>query len=78
MSDHITRVLPHYRNYFESNYDAEGIFVHDSSAIAYLLDPTLFKVRRWPIRVGTQGLGAARPGPLPAVAFCRLGRIVRW
>ena len=30
MSDHITRVLPHYRNYFESNYAARGIYVHDS------------------------------------------------
>ena len=63
MSDHITRVLPHYRNYFESNYDAEGIFVHDSSAIAYLIDPELFKVRRWPIRVGTQGLGRGKTWP---------------
>ena len=63
MSDHITRILPHYRNYFESNYDAEGIFVHDSSAIAYLLDPSLFTVRRWPVRVGTQGLGRGKTWP---------------
>ena len=63
MSDHITRVLPHYRNYFESNYDAEGIFVHDSSAIAYLIDPELFKVRHWPICVGTQGLGRGKTWP---------------
>ena len=63
LSDHITRVLPHYRNYFEANYDAEGIFVHDSSAIAYLIDPDLFTVRRWPIRVGTQGLGRGKTWP---------------
>ena len=63
MSDHITRVLPHYRNYFESNYDAEGIFVHDSSAIAYLIEPELFTLRRWPIRVGTQGLGRGKTWP---------------
>ena len=63
MSDHIARILPHYRRYFESNYEAKGIFVHDSSAIAYLLDPTLFKVRRWPIRVGTQGLGRGKTWP---------------
>ena len=63
MSDHITRILPHYRNYFEANYDAKGIFVHDSSAIAYLLDPALFTVRRWPIRVGTQGLGRGKTWP---------------
>ncbi len=63
MSDHIVRILPHYRRYFESNYEAEGIFVHDSSAIAYVLDPSLFKVRRWPIRVGRQGLGRGKTWP---------------
>ena len=64
MSEHITRILPHYRRYFEANYEARGIFVHDSTAIAYLLDPTLFKTRRWPIRVGTQGLGRGKTWPL--------------
>ncbi len=63
MSQHISRVLPHYRNYFETNYDVAGIFVHDSSAIAYLLEPALFKLRRWPIRVGTQGLGRGKTWP---------------
>ena len=63
LSDHITRILPHYRNYFEANYDAEGIFVHDSSAIAYVIDPSLFSVRSWPIRVGTQGLGRGKTWP---------------
>ncbi len=63
MSDHIVKVLPHYRNYFESVYEAEGIFVHDSSAIAYILDPSLFTLRRWPIRVGTQGLGRGKTWP---------------
>ena len=63
MSDHITRVLPHYRKYFESNYPEKGIFVHDSSAIAYLIDPALFTVERWPIRVGTQGLGRGKTWP---------------
>ena len=63
MSEHITRILPHYRRYFESNYDTQGIFVHDSSAIAYMLEPSLFKTRRWAIRVGTQGLGRGKTWP---------------
>ena len=63
MSDHITRILPHYRNYFEANYPAKGIFVHDSSAIAYLLEPSLFEIKRWAIRVGTQGLGRGKTWP---------------
>ena len=63
MSDHITRVLPHYRSYFESNYPAKGIYVHDSSAIAYIIDPSLFETKRWAIRVGTQGLGRGKTWP---------------
>ena len=63
LSAHITRILPHYRNYFEANYDSEGIFVHDSSAIAYLIEPDLFTLRRWPIRVGAQGLGRGKTWP---------------
>ena len=63
MSDHITRVLPHYRDYFESNYPAKGIYVHDSSAIAYIIDPSLFETKRWAIRVGTGGLGRGKTWP---------------
>ncbi len=63
MSDHISRILPHYRNYFEANYPAKGIFVHDSSAIAYMLDSSLFETKRWAIRVGTQGLGRGKTWP---------------
>ncbi len=33
-----------------------NMFVHDSSAVAYLLDPTLFTTRRGAIRVVTEGL----------------------
>ncbi len=63
MSAHISRILPHYRHYFEANYDAQGIFVHDSSAIAYLLQPELFQVRRWRMRVETAGIGRGKTLP---------------
>ena len=63
MSAHIARIIPHYQNYFETHYDAKGMFVHDSSAIAYLLDPSLFKTKLWPIRVGTAGLGRGKTWP---------------
>jgi inosine-uridine nucleoside N-ribohydrolase len=35
---------------------ADSIYVHDSSAVAYLLDPGLFEVRRGAIRVVSEGL----------------------
>lgn len=63
---HIARIVPHYRNFFHDSYGLEGIFVHDSSAIAYLIDPSLFKVERWPMRVDT-GQGLSRGKTLPAL-----------
>lgn len=45
--------------FYEAFHHATGvpnIYVHDSSAVAYLLDPTLFKTRRGAIRVITEGL----------------------
>ena len=60
MSRHITRILPHYRSYFEAHYPAKGIFVHDSSAIAYLIDASLFETIQGPLRVGVAGLGRGK------------------
>ncbi len=45
--------------FYEAFHHASGvdeIYVHDSSAVAYLLDPTLFTTRRGAIRVMTEGL----------------------
>jgi len=47
------------RFYLDFHKDTEGMdamFVHDSSAVAYLLDPSLFTVRRGPIRVVCDGI----------------------
>lgn len=64
MSQHIARIVPFYQNFFESSYPgSHGIFVHDSSAIAYVIDPTLFTTEQWPLRVGTQGLGRGKTWP---------------
>lgn len=64
LSRHITKIVPFYQNFFEKSYPgSRGIFVHDSSAIAYILDPSLFTTEQWPIRVGTQGLGRGKTWP---------------
>jgi purine nucleosidase len=47
------------RFYLDFHKDTEGMdamFVHDSSAVAYLLDPSLFTIRRGPIRVVCDGI----------------------
>lgn len=64
MGDHVTRILPHYRKYFGDHYGIDGIYVHDSSAIAYLIDPTLFGVVHHPIRVDcTHDIGRGKTWP---------------
>jgi len=66
MAQYIAKILPFYQSFFETAYSAwnlQGIYVHDSSAIAYLIDPTLFEVKRWPIRVETKGLGRGKTWP---------------
>ena len=66
MAQHLAKIVPFYQSFFETAYSAwnlQGIYVHDSSAIAYLIDPTLFEVKRWPIRVETAGLGRGKTWP---------------
>lgn len=64
LAQHIARIVPFYRRYFETSFPgASGIYVHDSSAIAYLIDPTLFEVQRWPVRVETQGFSRGKTWP---------------
>nr|WP_296001768.1 nucleoside hydrolase [Rugamonas sp.] len=56
-----------------------GFYVHDSSAVAYAIDPTLFSASAGPVRVVTDGFAAghtiqSRPGAWgqrPAVQVCR-------
>jgi inosine-uridine nucleoside N-ribohydrolase len=49
-----------YRDFHHDHYRLEGIHTHDPSAIAYLIDPTLFSVERGPVRVITEGLAAGQ------------------
>ncbi len=64
LAQHIARIVPFYRDYFESQHPGlDGIYVHDSSAIAYVIDPSLFVTERWPLRVETQGISRGKTWP---------------
>jgi uridine nucleosidase len=63
LAQHIARMLPCYRNFYADYHDLTGIFTHDPSAMAYLIDPTLFKTAQWPVRVETQGVGRGKTWP---------------
>jgi inosine-uridine nucleoside N-ribohydrolase len=66
MGQHVAKIVPFYRNFFNHIDGIEGIYVHDSSAIAYVIDPTLFKTKQWPLRVDTSG-GISRGKTWPQV-----------
>jgi inosine-uridine nucleoside N-ribohydrolase len=44
-TDFIARITPHYLS-FSQRWGVNGFPVHDSSAIAYVIDPTLFETRQ--------------------------------
>ncbi len=60
------RILPVYQAYFDKFYGMGGsIHTHDPSAIAYLIDPGLFKTQRMPVYVETIGQCAGETVPDP-------------
>lgn len=65
MARHIARITPFYRDFFEQTNHIDGIYVHDSSAVACVIDPTLFRVERWPVRVDmSSGISRGKTWPL--------------
>jgi inosine-uridine nucleoside N-ribohydrolase len=49
-----------YRNFHYQTYGLAGMHTHDPSAIAYVLDPTLFVTERGPMRVITAGIAVGQ------------------
>jgi inosine-uridine nucleoside N-ribohydrolase len=49
-----------YREFHLGFYGLEGIHTHDPSAIAWVIDPTLFSAKCGPVRVITGGVAAGR------------------
>ena len=52
-----------YRGFLARVSGIDGIYLHDPTAAAYLLDPDLFRTERWPIRVETQGFSRGKTWP---------------
>lgn len=52
-TDFISRIVPHYMGFHKEYDDLDGFFVHDSSALAYIIDPTLFTTKMMYIEVET-------------------------
>ncbi len=45
-TDFIGKILPHYIGFYKEYVGLDGLFVHDSSAVAYVIDPTLFSTKQ--------------------------------
>ncbi|MBW4439439.1 MAG: nucleoside hydrolase [Pleurocapsa minor GSE-CHR-MK-17-07R] len=62
-ADHLARILPCYRDFHVRQLGLDGIHVHDSSTISYLLRPDLFTLEGHPVRVELTGLGRGKTWP---------------
>jgi inosine-uridine nucleoside N-ribohydrolase len=59
----LAQAIPLYRTFLEKAGGLAGIYLHDPSAVAYLLDPGLFDTRLWPVRVETHGISRGKTWP---------------
>jgi inosine-uridine nucleoside N-ribohydrolase len=66
------QVSRHYEAFHEQSAKLQGIYVHDSSAVAYVLAPHLYTTRRGPVRVLTEGIAVGqtiqKPSTMPVPA----------
>ena len=63
MAQHLAKITPFYQRFTHDSSGIDGFYVHDSAAVAYLIDPSLFETQRWPVRVETQGIGVGKTWP---------------
>ena len=57
---HLKKIFPFYVNFLSEFFNKEGMPTHDSSAIAYLIDKSLFKTIQYPIVVETLGISRGK------------------
>lgn len=63
LAAHLARITPFYLNFTRGNDGIDGIFVHDSTAVAYLVCPEAFTIQRHRVRVETQGFASGKTWP---------------
>jgi inosine-uridine nucleoside N-ribohydrolase len=65
MAQFVARILGAYRAFHEKTWGEDGIHVHDSTALSYLLHPEWFETVQEPVRVITEGLARGKTMPAP-------------
>ncbi len=59
----LAEAIPLYRAFFEATNNIDGIYVHDPSTVAYLLEPDIFTTDHWPVRVETESFSRGKTWP---------------
>lgn len=62
----VWEVSRYYEDFHRASAQLEGIYTHDSSAVAYLLAPQFYATRSGPVRVLTAGIAAGHTIQKPA------------
>lgn len=62
-------VSRHYVSFYSDREGIDGCYVHDSSAVAYVIDPTLFELRRGPVRAVSEGIAIGQTVQQPSDKF---------
>jgi inosine-uridine nucleoside N-ribohydrolase len=78
VADFVARMLPCYLQSYQTRHAMSVVPTHDPSAVAFALDPSLFRLQRIPLYVETEGRCAGQTvadprsiwGPLPKVDVC--------
>ena len=63
LAQHLSRISKLYQQFVEASSHMRGYYIHDPSAIAYLVDPSIFEAHQWPLRVETLGISAGKTWP---------------
>lgn len=65
MAQHLSKIMPLYLHFYSSTRGIDGMFVHDSTAISYLLTPELFTTVQYPIMVDvSRGISRGKTWPV--------------
>ncbi|MEM7341251.1 MAG: nucleoside hydrolase [Actinomycetota bacterium] len=59
----LAAAVPTYQRFFEVTNGLDGIYVHDPTAVAYLIAPDAFTTERWPLRVETESFSRGKTWP---------------
>ncbi|QPC82264.1 nucleoside hydrolase [Phototrophicus methaneseepsis] len=71
-SQHISKVLPLYINFTRESRGKPGLYTHDPTTISYLLNPALFEVQPYLVRVETEGFSIGKTWAWPQNVYSPL------